>query len=135
MSGPAVNKVQICANGPLVFDAALSIAGAPAGPDAALCRCGATANKPYCDGSHATTGFTDAGEPAVKAARPLAAHDGPVNVALLPDGPLMISGNLELLSATGEVVDQGEKFWLCRCGQSKKKPYCDGAHKAAGFKG
>ncbi len=32
-------------------------------------------------------------------------------------------------------VDEEKKFSMCRCGQSKKKPYCDDSHKANGFMG
>ena len=32
-------------------------------------------------------------------------------------------------------VDEEKKLSLCRCGQSKKKPYCDDSHKTNGFTG
>ena len=32
-------------------------------PQVALCRCGASATKPFCDGTHATSGFTDDKDP------------------------------------------------------------------------
>ena len=44
-------------NGPLAFNAPLTIAGAPAGLRATLCRCGASQRKPFCDGSHRKAGF------------------------------------------------------------------------------
>jgi CDGSH-type Zn-finger protein/uncharacterized Fe-S cluster protein YjdI len=54
---PKINTVRVRENGPLAFNAPLAIAGAPAGLRATLCRCGASANKPYCDGSHRKVGF------------------------------------------------------------------------------
>jgi CDGSH-type Zn-finger protein/truncated hemoglobin YjbI len=43
----------------------LSYLGAPipATPQLALCRCGGSSMKPYCDGTHASNGFTDAKDP------------------------------------------------------------------------
>jgi CDGSH-type Zn-finger protein len=51
----------------------------------------------------------------------------------LKDGPLVVSGNLDVVSGTGRTTDKVTKAFLCRCGQSKNKPYCDGSHKAARF--
>jgi CDGSH-type Zn-finger protein len=45
----------------------------------------------------------------------------------------MVVGNLEVVSGTGRTTDKVSKTFLCRCGQSANKPYCDGSHKAAGF--
>ncbi|MCA3545610.1 MAG: CDGSH iron-sulfur domain-containing protein, partial [Rhodobacter sp.] len=64
---------------------------------------------------------------------PLAARDGPVEVVPLPNGPLKLAGNVEVVSGTGRTLNRATQLFLCRCGQSKTKPYCDGSHKAAGF--
>ncbi len=58
-----------------------------------------------------------------------------VNVKLLPDGPLMVQGECQVTDAQGNVLpSKGETTYLCRCGSSANKPYCDGAHKKVGFK-
>ncbi|MFO1203404.1 MAG: CDGSH iron-sulfur domain-containing protein [Tabrizicola sp.] len=131
---PVVNTVRVRENGPLAFEAELQIRGeAQATPRATLCRCGQSANKPFCDGAHSAAGFTATGEPAAKEFAALEVRNGPLNVQPLKDGPLMVTGNLEVVSGTGRTTDKVVKTFLCRCGQSKNKPYCDGSHKAAGF--
>lgn len=55
-----------------------------------------------------------------------------VHIELRQNGPAIITGPFTL--DNGEEVEAGEKMALCRCGESAKKPRCDGAHKAAGFK-
>lgn len=50
------------------------------------------------------------------------------------DGPLHVKGNLELVSGDGHTIERVTEVWLCRCGGSSKKPYCDGTHKRNGFK-
>jgi CDGSH-type Zn-finger protein len=39
-----------------------------------------------------------------------------------------------VISGTGKTVNRVAECWLCRCGQSGKKPYCDGTHKRIGFR-
>lgn len=132
---PVVNTVRIRENGPLAFRAPLQINDHPEGYRLTLCRCGASANKPYCDGSHAAAGFTATGEVAVQASQPLAQRNGALTVATVPDGPLHVKGNIEVVTGTGRTVNRLTECWLCRCGASKNKPYCDGSHRDAGFKG
>ena len=43
------------------------------------------------------------------------------------------TGSYTLKTADGEQVVEKERFSLCRCGHSQNKPFCDGAHKTAGF--
>ncbi len=50
------------------------------------------------------------------------------------DGPLMIEGNLVVNKMSGEKIKEGEKLFLCRCGHSSNKPFCDGTHKKVEFK-
>jgi len=131
---PIVNTLRVRENGPLAIEAELRIAGvAQATPRATLCRCGQSQNKPYCDGSHAQAGFVASGEPVTVAAEALAVRNGPVDVQPTRNGPLRVAGNLELVSGTGRTINRVTETYLCRCGQSKNKPYCDGSHNAAGF--
>lgn len=133
----AENTAVIANNGPLYLTGDLAIDGAAAdmpgvATRAALCRCGLSKNKPFCDNSHEAGGFVDRG--AVGDPGPgLTATGGPLAVRRVPNGPLLVSGNLKIVTAAGRVAWQGSKCALCRCGQSKNKPFCDGAHRAAGF--
>ncbi|MGE8367496.1 CDGSH iron-sulfur domain-containing protein [Cupriavidus sp. 2MCAB6] len=52
----------------------------------------------------------------------------------IPNGPLRIKGNLEVISGTGRTVNRMTEAWLCRCGHSGNKPFCDGTHKKVGFR-
>jgi CDGSH-type Zn-finger protein len=59
----------------------------------------------------------------------------PVTVKLIHDGPLMVEGECQVTDAQGQSLPaQGEKIFLCRCGSSANKPFCDGSHKRVGFK-
>ena len=168
----------------------------------ALCRCGQSESKPYCDGTHASIGF-DGSEAAstdsyaerssslggtgieVFDDRSICVHAGfcgnqvsnvwkmapatddtvvraqvmamvercpsgaltytvdgeviepdlPDEVAVVPDGPLWVSGGIPIQRSDGEVVETRDRVTLCRCGASAIKPLCDGSHKEAGFTG
>ena len=47
----------------------------------------------------------------------------------------MIRGGVRVLDAEGNVLYEGDKAALCRCGGSANKPFCDGTHKTNGFTG
>jgi CDGSH-type Zn-finger protein/uncharacterized Fe-S cluster protein YjdI len=131
---PRVNLINVRENGPLALRAQIHLNGLPIGMRATLCRCGASKNKPFCDGSHAAAGFQASGEPKTIETQPLAARDGVVEVAPQPNGPLRVRGNLEICSGTGRTVKRTTGEMLCRCGHSQNKPFCDGSHVRAGFR-
>ncbi|MBI2935870.1 MAG: CDGSH iron-sulfur domain-containing protein [Chloroflexi bacterium] len=55
-------------------------------------------------------------------------------VTPLPNGPYLVAGQIELVDSEGkEFPVQGEKAYLCRCGASAKKPFCDGSHTRINF--
>lgn len=131
------NTINVAYNGPLFVRGELQIEGAPAdapalGFRAALCRCGQSMNKPYCDNSHEKAGFRDFGAVGESGA-PLADTGGPLAISAAKDGPLLLNGNVTIRSAGGRSAWSGTRVALCRCGASGNKPFCDGSHKKAGF--
>lgn len=131
---PPVNTLRIRENGPYAVHAPLSVAGSDEGFRATLCRCGQSKRKPFCDGSHVAASFSASGEPPTGAADPLTVRDGVLRVDPLRDGPLHVTGNLEICAGTGRTVARVTEARLCRCGQSRNKPFCDLSHVAAGFR-
>ena len=55
-------------------------------------------------------------------------------IRLIADGPLAVSGNVELLEQSFSHGVSTEHYTLCRCGASKNKPFCDGSHWDIDFK-
>jgi CDGSH-type Zn-finger protein/uncharacterized Fe-S cluster protein YjdI len=131
---PLVNVVRVMENGPLAFRAELNIGGKPIGMRATLCRCGASKSKPYCDSSHTAARFAATGEPKAVDSPPLGSRGGPLDVTATLNGPLKVAGALELVSGTGHTISRTTETYLCRCGASANKPFCDGSHTRVGFK-
>ncbi len=133
-SASPVNLAAIREAGPYAARGDLVIDGAPAGYRATLCRCGASRNKPFCDGSHHEVRFDATGEPPTGRTDALAHRNGPLAIDPQTDGPLLVRGNLEITSGTGRVVARTQATRLCRCGASNTKPFCDNSHARIGFK-
>ncbi len=132
------NTVHVAYNGPLFVRGDLEIDVASEEMPglkfrAALCRCGKSKNKPFCDNSHIDDGFVDSGAVG-ESGDPDASSGGALRIRPLPDGPLMLNGNLRIMGSAGRSSWQGSKVALCRCGGSNNKPFCDGQHKQIGFK-
>ena len=168
----------------------------------ALCRCGGSSNKPFCDGTHAQIGFEDEGpapsgtyeersktlggtQITVRDDRSICTHAGfcgnrvtniweqvsdtddslvrlavinevekcpsgaltyrfdgderdtepdyPVEVGVVDDGPLWVTGSVPVTAADDEPLEVRARVTLCRCGASSNKPLCDGSHTDVGF--
>ena len=198
-----MTKVKVTENGPYLVSGIEAVTKLPSGEaipvkgSAALCRCGASKTKPFCDGSHKHVGFSGAKDPdrtpdrrddyagasiSVHDNRGLCAHAGRCTdgnplvfrlrkepfvdpnadsaeaivgvirqcpsgalsysidgkehrehggdafIGFVPNGPYVIRGGAELEGA--ELLEGGttDHFTLCRCGKSKNKPFCNGAH-------
>ncbi len=129
-----VNVARVRENGPLAVHADIALEGHGRLFRATLCRCGASRNKPFCDGSHVTASFTATGEPLTQPSEPLVRRDGVLEVVPTRNGPLQMRGNLEICAGTGRTVKRVDSARLCRCGGSQNKPFCDNTHARIGFR-
>ena len=130
---PRINRASLTENGPLAVAGNLSVDG-QAMARATICRCGQTKNPPFCDYSHVEAGFAATGEPAASDKDAEVEDPGDLlDVIPCENGPIEARGPLEITAGSGARVHRGRRAFLCRCGQSKNKPFCDGSHKAAGF--
>ncbi len=59
-----------------------------------------------------------------------------VKITAIKDGPYEVAGGASLCDHQGKEYTEAQfpPIYLCRCGQSQNKPFCDGSHKDAGFK-
>lgn len=55
------------------------------------------------------------------------------SIKVLKGGPLLVEGSCRLIDRVGKEIESCGPFALCRCGGSKKKPFCDGTHAEIGF--
>lgn len=136
---PSANTIEVSADGPLYLRGAVRIVNESGAlkvseTRVALCRCGASENKPFCDGRHSDIAFHHPGTLGKEAPRPEGTEkSGELEVKPAQNGPLLLQGSLEIRSADGGSRFFGEKAALCRCGASDNKPFCDGSHKEIGF--
>ena len=125
---------------------------APTSDPTALCRCGLSLSKPFCDGSHtgrfdAPTRATDpaaiqsalkVGRELVPQPRPRGASENPnqVTIVVRANGPYRVYGPAELVDVDGKEfrIPPGDWYVLCRCGASETKPFCDSTHKRIDFR-
>lgn len=129
------NTVRLWQDGPLQFSGDLDIAGSIELRDetrATLCRCGQSQHKPFCDNTHLEHGFQaeDHAEPQITT---ISAQGGKLTITPQMNGSLRVEGNLQIFNAAGDLIYTGDKTFLCRCGNSQTKPFCDGTHKRIGF--
>lgn len=56
-------------------------------------------------------------------------------IEILENGPLLVYGTLKVTDKDGNIETKNKTTAFCRCGESNNKPYCDGSHIKADFKG
>ena len=119
--------ITIRPNGPYRVDGEVPLEG-PDGqpyelkPAYSLCRCGKSANKPYCDASHKECGFVgtevadseSSGEPAV------AGEVGAAVIRIVRDGPYEVFGAPTLTYSDGRTCETSSFYRLCRCGARQR---------------
>jgi CDGSH-type Zn-finger protein/uncharacterized Fe-S cluster protein YjdI len=147
----ATNTIRVRADGPYYVRGRLRVVtadGALVAEDVrlALCRCGHSQHKPFCDNAHIAAGFRDPGyvKPNEGTANDVAVNGvgaapepGELSIKTRKHGPLRLEGPFEVIGldaeSGGEAIHRAEETVLCRCGGSATKPFCDGSHKRNGF--
>lgn len=138
----AGNSIMVRPNGPLICkgDTEITLLNAEdeiilKDKEFALCRCGLSKNKPFCDGSHKTQdedmpqSFTDERE------EELSSLSGDLTITVKVNAMYSLKGPVTIFSRDGLSKTTRTKGALCRCGHSEKKPFCDAKHKQCGFTG
>jgi CDGSH-type Zn-finger protein len=123
-------------NGPNLLTGQLAVvtpARVRAMQSAMLCRCGRSRDKPFCDGAHVRSGFRDPALLPVNIESE-AVGAGSLKIQPIAHGPNRCEGPLVIRGCDGREAGSMLTF-LCRCGESRTKPYCDGTHKRIGFQG
>lgn len=134
---PDHNKIILAADGPLYLSGDIELI-APDGQlllkdtRVALCRCGASKFKPFCDESHVQAGFQEPGrlcDPRIFLV-PVSSQTEKkaLRVRFYPNDSYLIEGPFTLTDADGSQVERAECGSFCSCGTSTAKPFCDGSH-------
>lgn len=134
------NRVKFQENGPVYFFGDLEVRDSDGNTVLkdtrfALCRCGASKNKPACDNSHLKLDWKAGVDADTSNMNERVENDQRgLLIKLMENGPVLIEGIYTLESEkTGEYTSS-KNIALCRCGGSSNKPFCDGTHKKIDFK-
>jgi CDGSH-type Zn-finger protein/ferredoxin len=65
----------------------------------------------------------------------VSASTGVASIEPEPNGPYLVNGITDFRNANGEAIRTEPTMYLCRCGGSSNKPFCDGTHEKIGFSG
>jgi hypothetical protein len=66
--------------------------------------------------------------------KPLPFAPAGVQIHATRDGPMVVKGPVTLVLPTGSEQKRSGAFSLCRCGQTRSTPFCDGSHIRVGFR-
>jgi len=134
------NRITVLENGPLLCTGDIEVVGEDGyvlgkSDDLALCRCGESKNRPFCDGSHKEAGFENDGILVSAVSEELDEVEGPLKITVRKNAMLLAQGPMTIMCADGSCTAKRNKAALCRCGHSGNKPFCDGNHKECEFEG
>ena len=137
LSNDVKNTIMIRPDGPLIARGDIEVLDVEGnciyqGKDIALCRCGASKNKPFCDGSHKEIAFLH--DSQFKDQK-MEAPEGTKGLVIQcrANAMLLARGPMQIISRDGNSYTTRNKAALCRCGASENKPFCDAKHKQCGF--
>jgi len=111
---------------------------AEAGPSYAVCRCGTSSAMPLCDRPPPYGCFEEEvpiGPEPGPFTWDVPDPTGPPALALKPNGPVRVAGDVEITYDEGDPVAGRDRVSLCRCGASRCQPLCDSSHKVIGYRG
>lgn len=139
-SAPEVNTVTLEKDGPVYIHGDIVIEDLDGNElhrdtRVAMCRCGLSSNKPFCDNSHIDGKFEadTSYDPERLRTEPVEGKGGELRIKLFPDAPFLVQGNYTLKGDDTGQEACSKKMSFCRCGASSAKPFCDGSHKQIGF--
>lgn len=134
------NRITVCENGPLLCAGDIEVVAEDGyvfgkSDEFALCRCGESKNRPFCDGSHKEAGFENNGIIMGVVSEELEQTGGRLKITVRRNAMLLAEGPMTIICADDSFAAKRNKAALCRCGHSGNKPFCDGSHKEFGFEG
>jgi len=136
------NTIMVRPNGPLICGSDVNVVIQDTDgnliakeKELALCRCGHSNSKPFCDGSHKKLAVDAEQEFTDDRSEELESPQGELVINVKPDAMLIIKSPVTIFSRSGQSVTTRNKGALCRCGESSNKPFCNRSHSKCGFKG
>ena len=99
----------------------------------ALCRCGLSKTKPFCDGSHKKSSFQMSQSFSDEREESITGLAEALIITVKTNAMYSVQGPVAIFSRDGQSKTTRTRAALCRCGSSENKPFCDGKHKKCGF--
>lgn len=134
------NSIMVRPNGPLICkgETAITLLGSDGtvilkDNEFALCRCGLSKTKPFCDGTHKVEGVEMTQLFMDEAGESIDESDNEMTIKVKKNAMYLVQGAVTIFSRDGVSKTTRNKAALCRCGTSDKKPFCDIKHKKCGF--
>ena len=134
------NSIMIRPDGPLICkgDTAITLQSGDAeiilkDNEFALCRCGLSNKKPFCDGSHKQAGVQASQTFSDERGEDISGLAGELIITVKTNAMYSLKGPVTIFSRDGLSKTTRTKAALCRCGHSENKPFCDRSHKKCGF--